>query len=119
MAEKNHFHETHKLPTEKVTSVGTLLSLVPACVLSTTFRARVAFDRFLRLRQQSTRAMANQNATSHLRQSGRHVPPEPIRTLESSSRVGGQKRPILGTQARIRPEHDRQLATPCRSLYFT
>ncbi len=54
-----------------------------------------AIDRFLRANQQPTGPLANQNATSHLRQSGRHLPPAPIRTPASSSRLGGEIQLLL------------------------
>ncbi len=48
---------------------SSLLPLVLACVQSIALRAR-AIDRFSCLRHQPTRALANQNAVSHLRQLG-------------------------------------------------
>ncbi len=48
----------------------------------------------------------------------RRLPPAPIRTLEWSSRLSGQRRTLI-TQPRSTTEHERQLVTPYRRLNFT
>ncbi len=73
-----------------------MISPCSSKVRDTAYPCTRAIDRFSRThaRQLPTCAQANQNATSHLRQSGRlvqselRISPGPIRTRERSSRLG-------------------------------
>ncbi len=80
------------------------LPLVPARVQSISPRTQ-AIDRLSCL------------ANTRTGQSGRRVPPVPIRTPEWSSRLSGQRR-ILFTQPCVTPEHERHLVISFRRLYF-